>query len=636
MPTISCPLCGASRTTPAKRLPQRPCLASCPACQGRFRFDPAALDLPDRKAQEQVRCPHCGLSRNLPTNRSLPQNSLLSCRRCQTSFAVGEAPHSDNLASPSTAPPLVSVGQLFAASWERFICQDGWKLLLILLAGSLLLLIPVLLAALFLPATLIGRPLAAWGWLLMVLGCAFGIGVLQLGVLLMQLRYPELKLFSVLRLGGLTFLRLSVLCLLWVILVAGSSLLLVLPGAIFAVWFCLAPLILVDQNCSPLDALKKSRQLIRPFFRAIASRLLLLLSGLGTLVFLVKRLPLAGPSVLLLAVILATPFLLIFLQQIYHNLKDQQKRLRGSGVRSRLWPCFSLALLGLLLIPGLWLTIQPQANPLLSSRWIDTPLLNPLTGHPATVAELTADLSDRPALSAPQDLTREDYDLLLGRALNATGFGPATLSTRGFWREADRSHLWLEVQFAKLPNLDLSLRRTARVMIDHVFDRQKRDRYDAKNSFEAPPFSWLELRPSAKPGSGLHGIRDITLDRGTQSDQVERILGRLELSLPLNIQSLQLSPQDVGKTFPIAGERLMVDRFDKDRLEVSFTGSAQRVLSIRGYDHLQQPLSSAGEAWQSKGKNVSLLQIFSGAADGATLLIACDTLTRSYPFEITP
>lgn len=67
------------------------------------------------------------------------------------------------------------------------------------------------------------------------------------------------------------------------VIVLGGMVLLIIPGVIFLYWFFLAPFIYIDQKVTPIEALKKSRQLMRgqpiEFFGLLATSWLFALPG---------------------------------------------------------------------------------------------------------------------------------------------------------------------------------------------------------------------------------------------------------------------------------------------------------------------------------------------------------------------
>lgn len=124
------------------------------------------------------------------------------------------------------------------------------------------------------------------------------------------------------------------------ILLAGLALG-ILPGILFGVWFSFCGYILLAEDRRGLDALLASREYVRGhWWNTFGKQLLLwLISGAASMI------PFVGQIISLLF----TPFFMLFMLAIYHNLKVVHGEVRvdaGPGARV-FWWC--LAALGLLL-----------------------------------------------------------------------------------------------------------------------------------------------------------------------------------------------------------------------------------------------------------------------------------------------
>ncbi len=109
----------------------------------------------------------------------------------------------------------------------------------------------------------------------------------------------------------------------------------------------------------------------------------------------------------------------------------------------------------------------------------------------------------------------------------------------------------------------------------------------------------------------------------------------MELTLPLGIETLELKRSDIGRKIQVAGQTLELTSLGGNRLSLSFQGKPGQLLSVRAVDQQAHPLRDAGSIWQSTGEQNDLQQMFAGEIDRVTILIAADSITRSYPFEIT-
>ncbi len=92
--------------------------------------------------------------------------------------------------------------------------------------------------------------------------------------------------------------------------------LLIVPGIIFSVWTSQAIFILVYENVKGIDALKKSRELVRGYWWPIFGRFLLMML-LNAIVSSIKFLSLGG----IISVLFLTPFNVVYMTNLYQDLK---------------------------------------------------------------------------------------------------------------------------------------------------------------------------------------------------------------------------------------------------------------------------------------------------------------------------
>lgn len=141
------------------------------------------------------------------------------------------------------------------------------------------------------------------------------------------------------------------------LLIAGGTLLLVVPGILFGIWFSFASIILVDEDVRGMAALVKSREYIRGYAWQVAGNFLVL----GLLVYVANiAISLIGAlsqsslfsSLLKLALsILSTPFSLAFTYVLFLNVKD----CKGGNVevKNAPWHYSAVAILGVVVFLAL-------------------------------------------------------------------------------------------------------------------------------------------------------------------------------------------------------------------------------------------------------------------------------------------
>lgn len=646
MPIITCPHCGASRNTPWERLPSKTTNARCPQCCQSFHFDPTEFqtEQPQKTSPDEcVTCPHCGLLRQLPGNRKTNPQATLNCRRCQHSFRLEEGtnPHKTATQNPEQHQ-LMGIGALLTESWE-LLCRRGWSLLLIYLLASLLIFTPILLASIFLPELVMGNLVIAWACLLA--GGAYGFFGLtwMVASLFQQVVKPQLNLRETLILGWQTLGKFAWLLLLLLLTIGGGSLLLVIPGIIFTVWFFFSHYILAEDGIGGLTALEKSRQLVRGHWWAVCSRFLLLLLVSVAISTMASRLPMIGATVNFVLTLLLTPFTLLFFYLLYQDLKRCQPASSSLGKSASRWLYLSLSTLGWLFVPGLLIfTYSQNLQNRLPLSADSVSLFSEFAITSATALEkLTEEQEATPLPAVPEPLSAADYNRLLGRqqltdpGMQGVSLGPASLEKSHFWASTHSPQLWLKLKLAVLPNLDISSRRSARILIDRINDSSGRDLYNRTHSFETTAFQWVDVLSGRSEADSHSGIRSIYLKPGTQPEQISNISGKLELNLPLGIESRQLGSKDIGRKIQIAGKTLTLEALGDNRISLTFQGNPLELLSIRAFNQQEKPLREAGVSWQQTGEQISLQQMFTGKIESVIILVASDSLIRSYPFDIS-
>jgi len=114
-------------------------------------------------------------------------------------------------------------------------------------------------------------------------------------------------------------------------LVLGGLFLLIIPGIIFSIWYCLAEFTLVFEELKVKDALLKSREYIKNHFAEVFWRLLflsiigILISQIPYLINLFIPTPLIFKINVYIFSILLNPLRIIYLFLIYQNLKKHKR-----------------------------------------------------------------------------------------------------------------------------------------------------------------------------------------------------------------------------------------------------------------------------------------------------------------------
>ena len=103
--------------------------------------------------------------------------------------------------------------------------------------------------------------------------------------------------------------------------VAAGLVLLIVPGIIFAIWFCFSSYVLVKEGTRGTKALSKSKELVKGKWWAIFSRMVVLTIIAFLISFIAGFVPVIGSF---LGSVLIAPFSIIYIYLIYKDLKQPQ------------------------------------------------------------------------------------------------------------------------------------------------------------------------------------------------------------------------------------------------------------------------------------------------------------------------
>lgn len=227
--------------------------------------------------------------------------------------------------TPST-PKLLGVGALLARGWEIYTSRF-WVFMGIsaVIVGLLLMFFGVFAAVIWEVGMIAGFFLGILAFLTFFLGSTWAMAALLCAIRDREERIGVVEAFH----RGKPYL----FPLLWVhilsqVIVAGGFVLLIIPGIILSVSMSLRFYVLVAENKRGINALIKSRELVRGYWWSVFGRLLVI----GLLVFIVIFLggiigtlvlgELVGNILLYTLQFLITPLVLAFGFSLYENLRD--------------------------------------------------------------------------------------------------------------------------------------------------------------------------------------------------------------------------------------------------------------------------------------------------------------------------
>ena len=253
------------------------------------------------------------------------------------------------------------------------------------------------------------------------------------------------------------------------------------------------------------------------------------------------------------------------------------------------------------------------------------------------------------AKASPQPvvMTEADYDKLLLNKL--TGFdepysvnvGPAVFKLAQFWAtDKENPSVWVEVNTIPIPNLTMSY-HAASVTINHVWDKNGNELYNPQSSFEQPIFQSINLSSNEGSTPHLSAIRDVHLKPGTQEQDIAKVEGTLTLFLPVNIQTLSFTKNDIGIAKTVGDSQVVIKEIKGNNVLFTYAGKGENFLQMRGYDKDGKELDFAGGSYPGSGqvydKNNSSTfnDIYKGEVSTLKTIVASSISARTYPFTIT-
>lgn len=689
---ITCPHCGLTKDVPEERIPEGSVRITCPQCREQFEFRKpasaatgAALSPPeaaqppvasagagrtpeksaasptaDGAAMVRLACPGCGFSKELPAG-TISEGARVTCPKCGHSFVylsdrdlsgagtemARPAAGSQAVKPPHLTPPaprkaprkleLTGIGELFATSWSiykrRVVTLIGLILVVflpfVLLAGALLFIhsiYPDLRMALPLVAGVVLAGIAAICIVSFWSGAALVFAVAD-----ESLSFREALDRSWPRIGS--FLWLSMLL---GFIVQGGFLLLVIPGLVFMVWFFFGQFIFADDDERGMNALLKSKEYIKGHFLDVFLRFFILMLIAGS----ISAIPFVGPLFLLLF----WPFALIFIFLVYRDLREIKGDISYPCSAGEKCKWLGAGLLGYAIVPIILFAFLGTALLAMFSfvKSLDNYGMAVVTAPPGKPPEMPPllKMATEGTNVVPVSMTAAQYDALLASQKvdfedgTKLSVGPAAVQLGNFWDRQKSPSVWLKVRVASLPNLELNSAKFARLVVEHVKDRNNRDIYDPANDFEKDFFQRLNLSRHDASLPYTEAIRDVHLLAGTRESDIAEIDGTLVFTLPERIETLALDESMKGREVAGAGATVTLKEMSGEKVSLEYRGDFARHIKTVGYDKAGKTLPGQGSYSNAQGDVTTFNPQFNGEVHSVKVIVATDFVERKYPFAL--
>lgn len=239
----------------------------------------------------------------------------------------------------------------------------------------------------------------------------------------------------------------------------------------------------------------------------------------------------------------------------------------------------------------------------------------------------------------PTSLTLSEYDALLSKpisGLSGTSVGPAILKLSNFW-DGESPKIWIEVMLPVLPNFNLGYQLT-KITINSVQGMNGKNIYDRESSFEGSFFQSFSTQERSNPFPHLSGIRSVQLMGGTKKDDIMRIDGKLILELPLNIQEISFTKEDLKKEKKINDITVIVNAIENNQVLWSYQGDGNNYIGIKAYNMNGKELKSDASTYPSRieyKKPADLKGLFNGDIALVKIFITQQIVERIYPFILS-
>jgi len=397
---ITCPLCGYSKEVPAESLPKVAFRIKCPKCQQASIHNPPGTTEPSpppAKPRIKAICPHCGLVKEVAEG-VVAHGAPVTCPQCRKRFtfpgalpdepAKAEPPPEQPPEQPVKTPPpqpsepaphpaddgndpgefraapapvaasasatarkraaLSDIGELFGRSWEVY-KKRVFVLLALMVVSGIMFAVPF--GLLFGLGALFSMVLPANKGAMIVLctlaGGMAGIagGMWGVAAFLSAVVDEGLDFMGSFKQGKPLILPLLWLMIVTCFIIFGGYMFFIIPGLVFTLWFLFAQLILADGRGVGMDALLSSRALGKGHWLGILGRFIVV--WLASVV--VSAIPILG----IVLSLLFTPFMLIYICQMYEDLKEMRGEEAFLPHPGESWRLVGAAVMGYLIVPVL-------------------------------------------------------------------------------------------------------------------------------------------------------------------------------------------------------------------------------------------------------------------------------------------
>jgi uncharacterized RDD family membrane protein YckC len=242
-----------------------------------------------------------------------------------------------------------------------------------------------------------------------------------------------------------------------------------------------------------------------------------------------------------------------------------------------------------------------------------------------------------PAVTGKQGPDPE-FDAVAGKPLTGmekpgtTRAGPAILALDTVFPGT----VWLKV-YLPMPALGDPLLLPAPVIaVDRVLDSAGKDYYVTDSTFEKGEFfKRATLSYAATPVPHLAGIRNVHVKPGLSEQSLQKIEGRVSITLPVDPRSVMFGAKETGKEARLHDATVSLKSVLGNVATLHYRGPSEHMLLVRGYGADDKMLAVEGRSILPAKQDVDddFSVTFKGPPAKVQIEVAAKVIERVFPFS---
>lgn len=231
-----------------------------------------------------------------------------------------------------------------------------------------------------------------------------------------------------------------------------------------------------------------------------------------------------------------------------------------------------------------------------------------------------------------------DFRALAGPALtglekpNTTRAGPSILELEYFFSSSSSARVLVYLPLIK----DLGLAPAPEITVTGVLDKSGRNYYDAASSFEKGIFLGANLSRVQTPVPHFSGLRDVQFKPGLRERDLQKIEGRLRVSIPVDAKPIMFEADDSGKEKPVHDATITLKSLSGAVAVLHYRGESANMLGVRGYGRDGAPVAIKSSQLPLRNRAVDLdFHVrFMAPVSKVEAIVAANVVAQAFPFSL--